>query len=234
MDNAMKVRRKLLILCLPMFLLACEIFMPTSEVPGTSTAPVVDAPVSPEKGGEDWTSTSTSIATEFLLSLTPLPSPLTDPLYEAGDIILADDTYSEEASIVFDTQAGSPIAISAWMHGCNWMGIAGQIFNKDGIPVGNLIVEAGGYLEGHPILGLSLTGLVGSYGPGGFEIQLLDHLVESRGTIWVQIRDIAGNPLSPQIDLDTYEDCSQNLIVLNFVEVDKNPEVIYYYPIIFR
>jgi hypothetical protein len=234
MESAMKIPRLMIFMFLPMLILACGILIPTVETPGTSTIPAASSSNINEKEGGEINLTSTSITSEFLLSLTPVPTLFTDSLYEAENILLADEIFRDGDSFVFDVQSGSPIAISAWDHGCDWMGIAGQIFNAEGIPVGNLVVEAGGYLEGHPILGLSLTGLAGSYGPGGYEIQLLDHLVESDGTIWVQVKDIAGNSLSPQIYLETFTDCDQNLIVLNLVEIDKNPEVTFYYPIIFR
>jgi hypothetical protein len=126
----------------------------------------------------------------------------------------------------FDVQEGSPATMSNWAHpeaGCNWLSVAGQVFNLENDPEIGFIVEAGGSLEGEPILGLSLTGLGSVYGPGGFEIQLADQPIASQDQVWVQLKDEAGNPLSYPIYFQTYDNCDKNVILLNFVEVADVP-----------
>ena len=121
----------------------------------------------------------------------------------------------------FVVQQGTPVEMPNWAHpdlGCNWMGIGGQVFDLNGSPALNMVVEAGGTLEGQPVLGLTLTGLTSVYGPGGYEIQLADHVAASVDEVWVQIKDDAGRALSEPVFLDTFTSCEQNLIILNFVE----------------
>ncbi len=126
----------------------------------------------------------------------------------------------------FEVQEGTPVTMSNWAHpeaGCNWLSVAGQVFNLENDPEIGFIVEAGGNLEGEPILGLSLTGLGSVYGPGGYEIQLADQPIVSQDQVWVQLKDEAGNPLSYPIYFQTYDNCDKNVILLNFVEVADVP-----------
>ena len=123
----------------------------------------------------------------------------------SADSAMALNLISVDFLRYFEVQAGSPVAMPNWAHadaGCNWLGVAGQVFDLEGQPEVNLIVEAGGTLEGQPLMGLSLTGLNVPYGPGGYEIQLADHTVASTNQVWVQIKNTAGTlvlikPTSP-------------------------------------
>jgi hypothetical protein len=134
----------------------------------------------------------------------------------------------------YDVQPGSPIAIPAWKYGCNWLGAAGQAFDVDGHPVDNLIVELGGSFEGEPIFGLASTGYAGDYGPGGYEIPITNIPAESSGSMWIQLKDSDGQPLSPIVFLDTLGDCTQNLILINFVAAESTSANIYYFPIVYK
>ena len=135
----------------------------------------------------------------------------------------------------YGIQPGSPVRTSSWLHDCKWMGVAGQVFSRNGNPVDNIIVEAGGRLISQPVLGLSITGLENGYGPGGYEIELASQPLKSTQMIWIQLKDIAGQPLSPQIYIDTSELCSENLVILNFSEGGLTPDQLeYYFPVIHK
>ncbi|MEA3349575.1 MAG: hypothetical protein U9Q82_03020 [Chloroflexota bacterium] len=141
----------------------------------------------------------------------------------------------------FEVQQGTPITMSNWAHpeaGCNWLGVAGQVFDIEGSPAASFIVEAAGRLEGNQIVGLALTGLDSVYGPAGYEIQLADHVIASQDEVWIQLKDYAGEPLSWPILIDTFDDCEKNVIVLNFVESESPPPPIEEYdlflPLVFR
>ncbi|MBC8509654.1 MAG: hypothetical protein H8D34_32810, partial [Chloroflexi bacterium] len=132
-----------------------------------------------------------------------------------------------EGGRYFIIQQGAPIGMPNWAHqdvGCSWLGVAGQVFDLEGNPVLDLIVETGGTLEGQPLLGLSLTGVATAYGPGGYEIQLADHVVASVGDVWIQVKNDAGDTLSGNIFVETFADCTKNLLLLNFVEVEEIPD----------
>jgi len=132
-----------------------------------------------------------------------------------------------EGGRFFIIQQGAPIGMPNWAHqdlGCNWLGVAGQVFDLEGNPVLDLVVEVGGTLDGQPLLGLSLTGVATAYGPGGYEIQLADHVVASVGDVWVLVKNDAGDALSGNTFVETFADCEENLLLLNFVEVEEIPD----------
>ena len=118
-------------------------------------------------------------------------------------------------------QIGSPVWLPNFAYpelGCHWMGVAGQVLSWDDLPIRNLIIEVGGFLEGSEVLKIGLTGLASIYGPGGYEIILADHSADSRQTMWIQIHNLAGEDLSDMLYFDTFADCERNLILINFVQ----------------
>jgi len=107
--------------------------------------------------------------------------------------------------------------------GCDWLGIGGQIFNQEGVVQKNIIIKAGGVLDGIPVIEEMTMPLAEpeidiAYGPGGFELTLANSPVESDSTIWIQLFSLEGNPLSEQIYLETHDDCQKNLLLVNFIE----------------
>lgn len=124
----------------------------------------------------------------------------------------------------FTVQKGSPVAIANIYHpelGCNWMGVGGQAVDLSGGPVTGLIIRLGGAVPGIdlPELVMNLTGVALNYGRGGYEFTLADRPIASKQTLWVQLLDQSSVPLSKKIYFDTYEDCSKNLIIINFKQV---------------
>jgi hypothetical protein len=119
---------------------------------------------------------------------------------------------------------GSPTALSSMTfhpdQGCDWMGVAGQAFNAEGAPVSTgVVIKAGGLLRGTLVDITSLTGVALQYGQAGYEIVLADEPIASTRTLWVQLLDQAGEPLSERVFFDTFEDCEKNLIFINFKQV---------------
>ena len=98
--------------------------------------------------------------------------------------------------------------------GCDWMGIGGQAFARNAEPLAGLVV----HLEGSGLSRDVLTGSKSEYGPGGYEIQLEDHLATTTGVYRVQLRDAHGEPLSNWIPVYTFADCSRNLLMVNFAQ----------------
>ena len=113
-------------------------------------------------------------------------------------------------------QNGRPTYMANWSNsaGCKWLGIAGQAFDLNGRAVQGLYVhlEGGGYNMDGP------TGSKPMYGTGGYELFLADHVFNSTDTFKVQLRDGAGNQLSDWYAIPTFEDCSKNLVLVNFVQ----------------
>ena len=127
-----------------------------------------------------------------------------------------------ESGTTFSIQEGSPSYETNTIHpddGCNWLGVAGQVFDTDGSPVSGILVEAGGIIGEEEISGLTLTGMAPDYGEGGYEIVLLNSPFASEEGIYIQLLDQANLPLTEQIYIQTYDTCDSNLIKLNFDQV---------------
>jgi hypothetical protein len=123
--------------------------------------------------------------------------------------------------LTFGLSEGSPIAIASLAFhpeaGCNWMGIAGQVFNLSGAPISTSVtVHLEGVLASNQKDLTSLSGTATQYGEAGYEIVLASKPIASSGALWVQLLDQAGLPLSEQQYFDTYDSCDKNLIVINF------------------
>jgi hypothetical protein len=123
----------------------------------------------------------------------------------------------------FVLQQGSPRALPNIYHperGCDWMGVGGQAVDLDKAPYIGLIVQLGGSLGGRPYeTKLSITGTAPQYDRAGFEFQIADRPIASSKSLWLQLLDQAGLPLSEKIYFDTYNDCEKNLIILYFTQV---------------
>jgi hypothetical protein len=77
-----------------------------------------------------------------------------------------------------------------------------------------------------------MTGSSTKLGPGGFEAKLADTPVASQGSIYLQLLDIAGQPISGPFPITTYANCEQNLIILNLVALVTDNDI--YLPLINR
>jgi hypothetical protein len=93
--------------------------------------------------------------------------------------------------------------------GCDWLGLAGEVFGRNGEPQGGLIVHVWGGGIDH----LAYSGEAQAYGPSGWERSLDDHPKE--GLFYVQLHDGVG-PVSAVLEVQTVDDCYQNLIIINF------------------
>ena len=213
---------------------------------GTATPPVKKATVSvtpfPVEPEETIVQTSTSaVSTQDFPGVTstiivtespggPTQSPTMTPKTDL--VINPSETHAN-----LKPQIGSPVGLPNFAHpdlGCQWMGVAGQIFDSDNLPWEDLVVEVGGTLEGKPVFGLAVTGKTETYGPGGYEIKLSDRPIGSSKKVWVQIFDLGGNEMSPLTYFSTYSECDKNLILLNLVQIIEPPEPLVYLPIIFN
>lgn len=103
--------------------------------------------------------------------------------------------------------------------GCKWTGVGGQVFDLQGAPMVGVTVQMGGRFGGSEVYLLSLTGTAIQYGPAGYEFTLGDKPAASNQTLWVQLLDQAGLPLSDKVTFETYDDCSKNLVLINFKQV---------------
>jgi hypothetical protein len=130
------------------------------------------------------------------------------------------------ASYPYTVQALNPLYLTNFTRqelGCDWLGIGGQIFNREGVVQKDIIIKVGGEIAGSPVieemtLPLAEPDIDIAYGPGGYELTLANSPAESDGTLWIQLISLQGDPLTEQIYLITYDDCQKNLLLMNFIE----------------
>jgi hypothetical protein len=137
----------------------------------------------------------------------------------------------------FRLQLGSPVGLANFIDpeaGCNWMGVGGQAFDLNGNPITQLVVEVGGRLEGGDVFHLALSGSSAILGPGGFVVVLADHTVETIGSLWILLYDLAGVPLTHRTYFPTYADCTKNFILVNFAPVPANEQPRMVFPLIYK
>lgn len=153
---------------------------------------------------------------------TPLPSPTPFPTPTPG--IPEENTEPSDlgSGPQFQVSEGNPQYIPNLYHpdaGCNWLGVAGQVFDMSGAPIKQMLIELGGIFNGQPISMITATGLATNYGEAGFEFVLSDKPVATNGTLWLQLIDQYNQPLSDKFYFVTYEDCDKNLVLVNFRQV---------------
>ena len=127
----------------------------------------------------------------------------------------------------YEPQLGSPVALSSEIFypelGCNTMIIAGQVFNKDGVPIVQQDMILFGDIEGNDVWHKTRTGdpnLNRIYGPGAYEFRVSDVPVATNGLFSVAMIDQENYLQSAKISIVTNEGCDANLILLNFTEKD--------------
>lgn len=120
----------------------------------------------------------------------------------------------------YQLQEGSPSYLPNIFHpelACEWFGIAGQIFDKDGLAVIGLIVEIDGEVDGQPVLHLGISGSAPQYGNGGYEVVMGNQPKASENTLSIVLFDTGGKQLTERIPFATSDLCTQNLVIMNFL-----------------
>ncbi len=103
---------------------------------------------------------------------------------------------------------------------CDWLVIAGQVWDLPGDPVTDSVsVHLFGELNGFIIDQYRTPGTEEVYGESGYEFALEGFVVDSEETLYIQLVDENNAPLSNPYLVQTYEDCQQNLILVNFKQV---------------
>lgn len=118
----------------------------------------------------------------------------------------------------------NPIAMASTVFhpdgNCNWQGVAGRVVDMNGSPVPNIRVRLQGIYNGKTIDISTLTGLAAEwYGDSGFEFKLGDTTLDSTALLAIHLEDQSLMPISDQVIINTYTDCTKNLILVNFKQV---------------
>jgi hypothetical protein len=119
-------------------------------------------------------------------------------------------------------QSGTPAYIKNFTHpeaGCNWAGVAGQVFGPDNNPVSGFTVVISGSVDGSYINRSGVTGSAQAYGNGGYEVQLSSAPFTSDGSLTAYLLDTELKQVAAPVPVTTYQDCQSNLLLLNYVKV---------------
>lgn len=98
---------------------------------------------------------------------------------------------------------------------CNWAGIGGTVVNANNGPIIGQVIVLRGTLDGKSIEQQTVSGINKAYGESGFEFVLGNTPVAST-TLYVQLVDLNGLPLSDKISVPTSTDCTKNLVLVRF------------------
>lgn len=170
-----------------------------NELPATWTPTVTSLPTETNTPGP--TNTATVTPTLFVLpspTITPTPTATKQPEF----LLIGGVDYD---------RAGPTNG-----RGCNWMGVGGNVIDLDGNAVQGLTVLLGGEYETKPIRKTAITGSAPAYGDGGYEFTIADDPGNSKETMYVQLFTPDGKAVSPQYLFRTYDDCSANLVRMDF------------------
>lgn len=138
-------------------------------------------------------------------------------------ITLTPTTAATATDVPYHLQSVTPVYLQNFVHpeaGCNWMGVGGQVFDKQGNPTPNLVVWVMGLVDGQVIEQVVLTGTTAgdSYGKAGYEAVLSTKPLNTENVFSIQILNLDGDVLSDRVFFPTSAQCDENLIIINFVE----------------
>ncbi len=211
-----EMMKKILIILLAAFLLSGCYLIPenlSTSIPASSTPVDAQSPLSEITELLEPRETRITISTATLI---------------VTDTSIPTELLTETSTPQFDTnpfpfilQSFTPVYIENFarpLEGCDWLGIAGQVFDGDGKPSLNNVIMVTGEIEGKVVEIVGVTGVPEAdiYGPGGFEIQISDHVFASEKALTIQVFNLDGIPISDSIPFETLADCGKNLIIINF------------------
>lgn len=98
---------------------------------------------------------------------------------------------------------------------CNWAGIGGTVVDAKNSPIIGQVIVLRGTLDGKTIEQQTVSGINKPYGESGFEF-VLGNVPVSSSTLYVQLVDLNGLPLSDRISVPTSTDCTKNLVLVRF------------------
>ena len=104
--------------------------------------------------------------------------------------------------------------------GCNWQGVGGTIVDSNNADMLRITVRLVGFYNNKSKNELTVSSIAPAYGKSGYEFSLGTVPISSEGLLYIQILDQAGLPLSDNVYINTFNECSKNLALVRF---KKNP-----------
>ena len=199
---------------------AVALVLPTNPPPTATVVSLTWTPVRIASVTRTPTLTKTVTVT-VTPSFTPVTPSLTPTITETLTPEITDTSrpYSPFPFMLQGPPASRPAADFQANHTCSWMGVAGYVVDMQNRPLTGITVQLVGSLNQRYVEQTSLTGTALAYGQSGYEFTVADAMIGSQKSLSVYLLDQAGLPLSEKVTFDTFDDCSKNLVLINFKQV---------------
>ncbi|PJF42013.1 MAG: hypothetical protein CUN55_10670 [Phototrophicales bacterium] len=197
---------------------------PTLETPTRTPIPPTNTPTETASYTPFPTNTETATSTPTItltpsitLSPTPVGRVINTPLpSNTPTPTTPPPTNTPAPEFPLLLQPGTPLFRNAFLvEGCEWQGLAGQVTLIGGEPAIGLVVRVSGTGIGQLE---TVTGLAEAYGTSGWEIQIGNSVSITDVTVQVFSAD-GSTPLSEAVAVSFPGSCTQNLALVNFVQV---------------
>ena len=222
--DMLSIATLLLTLCLGVYFVAVFIFPQSALNPFKASMVDPNAPptatITPLQMDATWTATPFALVTEtptLLPTHTLIPSPTLFSLVTPSDTPtptpLPKAQFSATVTYIDSTIIHPEAA-------CKWQGIGGTIVDSNNADILRITVRLVGSYNGSTKNELTVSSIAPAYGKSGYEFFLGTTPITTRSDLTLQILDQAGLPLSDPIEIDTFKECSKNLVLVRF---KKNP-----------
>jgi hypothetical protein len=176
--------------------------------------------VTPIQLDATWTVTPSLAATEMS---TLVPTYTLEPSSTPFSLVTPTITFTPTATPKAPFSATTTYIASTIIHqeeGCNWQGIGGTVVDANNADMLRMTVRLTGSYNGKTKTELTVSSIAPAYGKSGYEFFLGTVPISSKEELYLQLLDQAGLPLSDNVYIDTFKDCSKNLVLVRF---KKNP-----------
>jgi len=188
-----------------------NVLPPTGSLANTPTS--TPAPIKLEP---TWTASPT-------LEMTPTstPRPTWTPLYTDTPFSLVPPTRTPKPTATPKAPFSASVqqVDSTIIHpefACNWAGIGGTVVDTNNSDIIGTVVVLRGFLDGKTVDLTTVSGINKEYGQSGYEFVLGSAPIASNKTLYVQLVDQSGVPLSDKVEVVTSADCGKNLVIVRF------------------
>ncbi len=100
--------------------------------------------------------------------------------------------------------------------GCDWQGVGGTVDDANNGPIIGMVIRLVGTWGNQSVNLTTVSGVSPDYGKSGWEFTLGTSPIDTTGTLYVQLLDQAGLPLSQNVYINTYASCTKNLVLVRF------------------
>jgi hypothetical protein len=176
------------------------------------------ATITPIQPPPTWTPTVVNITDTptLLATFTLQPSPTGFSLIPPSKTPQATATPKAPFTVSPPSAIQSTVIAHLVDQGCNWQGVGGTVDDTNNSPIIGMVIRLVGTLNGLPINLTTVSGVSPDYGKSGWEFVLGKTPVSSAKELYLQLLDQAGLPLSDNVYINTYTDCTKNLILVRF------------------